>query len=318
MSGYSPGRGQPGPVAQREHAGVHHGDVDGLGVRDRHRRSRCVSSTTTRDRHRSQLDRRRMGRLGLHGRDAAGMAPGRLGVLDRGGDHRGGGDGIRARAAHRADLVGARASCLPGPWTGPRPSCGTGTRRPRSVAAHFTRLAVSAVDGLLALVDAGRGGARSWSATGTGRSAPRPPPPPTRTRRSCCSATPGSASRAWPWCWPARSSRPPSRRTDGGSGGSRRPTEAGALRRQPGGPALGPGRPAWLPDRSPAAPGGRGPGAHRVRREKRDRAAGRGAALGARGPARPSGGGRRAAGLPGRRPGRPRRHQRLRPADPAS
>ncbi len=129
MSGYSPGRGQPGLVARRAPAGLHHGDVDGLGIRYRHRAAGAAVRRSLADRHRPQLDRRRMDPLGLHGRDAAGMAPGRLRVLDRRGDHRGGGDGLRARAAHRADLVGAEASCLPGPWRGPPPSCGTGTRR---------------------------------------------------------------------------------------------------------------------------------------------------------------------------------------------
>ena len=92
----------------------------------------------------------------------------------------------------------------------------------RNVAAHFTRLAVSAVDGLLALIDAGAAElvlVRDW-----GRATASPPPAgPTRTRRSCCSVTPALASRAWRWCWRGRNFGPPSQPTGGGSGGSRRP-----------------------------------------------------------------------------------------------
>ena len=67
--------------------------------------------------------------LGVHGRDAAGVAPGRLGALDRRGDHRGGGDGVRARAGYRADLVGQRraAGLVPGGNT--RPAVVPGIRR---------------------------------------------------------------------------------------------------------------------------------------------------------------------------------------------
>ena len=100
-------RGSTWPVAQRASARLHHGDVDGLGVRYRHRAAGAAIRRSCADRHGCQLDRRRMGPVGLHGRDAAGMAPGRRDALHRRGDHRGGGDGLRARAADRADLVGA-------------------------------------------------------------------------------------------------------------------------------------------------------------------------------------------------------------------
>ena len=75
----------------------------------------------------------------------------------------------------------------------------------RSVAAHFTRLAVSAVNGLLALVDAG---ART----------PQPLPLPMPMPKFCCSATRGWANLRSAWSWAKNHSAPPSRHTEGGSG----------------------------------------------------------------------------------------------------
>ena len=57
----SPGRGQPGVVARRGPAGLHHGDVGGLGVRRRHRAAGAAVRRSCADRHRSRLDRRRVG-----------------------------------------------------------------------------------------------------------------------------------------------------------------------------------------------------------------------------------------------------------------
>ena len=61
-----PGRGQPGAVARRAPARLHHGDVGGLGVRYRHRAAGAAIRRSLPDRHRPRLDRRRTAPLGLH------------------------------------------------------------------------------------------------------------------------------------------------------------------------------------------------------------------------------------------------------------
>ena len=204
---------------------------------------------------------------------------------------------------------------MPGPWTGSPAQLWYRDPPSRSVAAHFTRLAVSAVDGLLALIDAGAAELVLVSDWDRAVSAPAATTTYANAKvlllgdsgvgkSGLAMVLAGEEFRATESTHGRRIWRLPATE-EPDSSGDNRDVLLWDLAGQPGyrivhqlhleGAALA----LILFDaKSETAPlAGVQHWARAVR-------------------ARPSGGGRRADHLPGRRPGRPRRHQRLRPADP--